>query len=67
VIITIVAIVCQITGPVCVEKIVAQSDSMATCMLGQAAMAQWMATQPAGWRLSKWRCVPGKYTPRMEI
>jgi hypothetical protein len=72
--ITIAVTLCQLSGPICLEKVVVDSNqddslTMQSCMFAQAPLAQWMAQQPkfhAGWRVDRIRCVPGVYVPRNE-
>ncbi len=60
---------------VCVEEVVTDSgmDSRLTwisCQIdGQQGIAEWLKTNPKyqGWRLAKWKCVAGHYSPPRAI
>lgn len=66
--ITIVAVICHLNGPLCMEKIVAQGDlGMQSCMLGEPAVAEWMNKNYPDYRLARWKCIPGKYYPKDAI
>lgn len=67
---TVVAVLCSLISPVCVEEIVTDSsldehvDFMSCMMIGQAPIADWMAHHPiyhANWRLDRYKCAPGHY------
>jgi hypothetical protein len=70
--VTIVAVLCRLAGPGCVEEIVTDSSldenvTMQTCVLGQAGVADWMSKHPLyrqGWRLDRYKCAPGHYEIR---
>jgi hypothetical protein len=69
--VTLVALVCN--GPLCLEKVVTNSDlsgiSMTACQTqAQIGISQWMANGPYGnWQLKSWRCVAGVYVPRRDV
>jgi hypothetical protein len=74
--ITIVAVVCRLASPgACSEQIVTNSDldpdlSLQSCMIGEAAIVKWMKDNPRfaiGYRLERWKCVPGHYFPKDAI
>jgi hypothetical protein len=70
--ITIVAVLCSLQG-LCVEEIVTDSNltpelTFQGCLAGaQAPLAAWKEGHPLyhgeRWRVSKWKCVPGRYEP----
>jgi hypothetical protein len=68
-VITIVAVLCQLGTASCREEIVTDStmdDSLTlqSCMLGQPAVVKWIGEHPVyhtGYRLERWKCIPGKY------
>ena len=68
--VTVVAVLCQISGIAvgCVEEIVTDSNltpdiTFLECVQGaQAPLAKWMTEHPiyhANWRLGRYKCVPG--------
>jgi hypothetical protein len=68
--VTVVAVLCQISGIGCVEEIVTDSNltpdiTFHECVQGaQAPLAKWMTEHPiyhANWRLDRYKCVPGHY------
>ena len=65
-----VAIFCN--GQLCLEKIVTTSEqsgmTMAACAVnGQIGVADWLAKGPYHeWKLQRYKCVMGKYTPKSE-
>lgn len=64
---TVVAILCHISVGYCVEEIVTEEATQMECVTGaQAGIAQWMAhTKYAeGWRLDRYKCIPGHYEIR---
>jgi hypothetical protein len=69
--ITIAVTLCSLVGA-CAEVVVTDSDmddslTLQSCMLGQPMIAKWMAEHPTyhSYRVERWRCVPGKYQPRI--
>ncbi len=66
---TLVALMCSLTGPGCVEEIVTDTSmselTWQGCMItGQIGVAKWMSEHPiyhSGWRLARWKCVAGHY------
>lgn len=73
---TIVALICHAAAGVpvdlCVEKVVVDSSmtdqlSMQSCMMGEPAVVDWLNANYPGYRLERWRCVPGKYVPSRAI
>lgn len=72
--ITVVAVMCHalapITAPVCREEIVARTDTMQSCTLGQPAIADWKEHsifRGPQWTVGRIRCIPGDYQPRDAI
>lgn len=72
VLITLVAVLChQLAGPAtrCVEEIVTDSATLSSCSIqGQIGISEWMSRHPiyhVGWRLERYKCVIGAYTPRI--
>jgi hypothetical protein len=69
--ITLVAVLCN--AQLCMEKIVTTSDqsgiTMTACMAhGQIGIADWLAHGPYHqWKLQRYKCVLGKYTPKNEV
>jgi hypothetical protein len=68
--ITLIAIVCN--GPLCLEKVVTNSDLSGITMMAcqtqaQIGISQWLANGPySQWTLKGWRCVSGTYVARQE-
>ncbi|MEH2487609.1 hypothetical protein [Bradyrhizobium sp. AZCC 2230] len=66
--ITLVAILCN--GPLCLEKVVTNSDqsgiSMSACETNaQTGIADWLSHGPySQWTLHGYKCVIGPYTPK---
>lgn len=66
---TLVAVLCL--NLLCVEEIVTDSSmsdiNFQQCLVqGQLGIVKWMSEHPLyrdGWRLEKWKCVPGHYSP----
>lgn len=73
--ITIVALVCHTLGtipaPVCREEIVVEGDmSMAACLVGQPAIADWKAHsifRSEAWTVARIKCVPGDYVIKERV
>lgn len=69
--VTLVAMLCN--GPLCLEKIVTDSNrsniTMMDCQMhAQQGIAQWMAQGPySQWTLKGYQCVSGTYVPKREI
>ena len=67
--VTLVAVFCQLNSPICLEKIIADSDMDArltwmSCQIdAQQGITAWLKDNPeyGNWRLAKWKCVPGHY------
>jgi hypothetical protein len=68
--VTVVVVLCHLLFSVCVEEIV--TDSVMTpemtfqqCVIGaQGLLALWISEHPAyrtGWRIDRYKCVPGHY------
>ena len=68
--VTLVAILCN--GQLCLEKVVTNSEqsgiTMAACAVhAQIGIADWLAKSPYHeWKLQRYKCVMGKYTPKSE-
>jgi len=68
--VTLVAILCN--GQLCLEKVVTTSEqsgiTMVACAVnGQIGVADWLAKGPYHeWKLQRYKCVMGKYTPKSE-
>ncbi len=69
--VTLVASLCMLGSPICVDEIVTdtsmdQSLTWQGCLVhGQLGVSAWMAQHPlfhAGYRLDRWKCVPGHYS-----
>ncbi|WP_139485511.1 hypothetical protein [Bradyrhizobium ivorense] len=66
--ITLVAVLCH--GPLCLEKVVTNSEqsgiTMRDCQArSQVAIADWMAQNPYGeWKLQRYKCVVGPYVAK---
>jgi hypothetical protein len=81
--ITVVAVMCHTLGaitpqsvdtlpdPVCREAIVVKADmSMQSCMLSQAALADWKERsiyRGDQWRIKRIKCMPGDYLPKERV
>jgi hypothetical protein len=65
--ITIAVVLCHTiaavpNAPVCREEIIARSDSMQACLVGQPAIADWKAHSiyaSEAWTIRRIKCVPG--------
>jgi hypothetical protein len=68
--VTLVAILCN--GPLCLEKVVTNSDqsgiTMMACQVNaQMGIAEWLANGPYHeWTLKGYKCVVGQYTPKHD-
>lgn len=69
-IITISAVLCMVSKPICVEEIVTDSSmqelTMQSCMIGEAPIVKWMSEHPVyrqGYRLDRWKCTIGNKPP----
>ena len=68
--VTLVAVLCN--SQLCLEKVVTTSDqsgiTMTACAVNaQIGIADWLAKGPyREWRLQRYKCVLGKYTPKNE-
>jgi hypothetical protein len=68
--VTLVAVLCN--SQLCLEKVVTTSDqsgiTMSACAVNaQIGIADWLAKGPyREWRLQRYKCVLGKYTPKNE-
>jgi len=64
---TVIAVLCQLSGPSCVEEIVTDQATPMECVIhGQLGIAKWMAESPLyshGWRLAGYKCGPHDYKP----
>ncbi|MGC2781714.1 MAG: hypothetical protein WA418_39360 [Bradyrhizobium sp.] len=66
--VTLVAMLCN--GPLCMEKVVTNSEmsgiTMTSCAVSaQIGIADWMSKGPYHeWRLQSYKCVAGKYVPK---
>lgn len=62
---TLVALLCQITSGACVEEIITdQAEFQACAIRGEITASAWMADSPIyskGWTLARWKCVPPDY------
>jgi hypothetical protein len=74
VIITVVATLCHalaaIPQPVCREEIIARTDTMGACLVGQPAVAAWKSHsifRSDAWSIARIRCIPGDYQGRDSI
>jgi hypothetical protein len=74
--VSVVAVLCSLSGPACVEEIVTDSSlddsvTMQSClMIGEAAIVKWMNEHPiyhANWRLDRFKCSPGKYEIKGKV
>jgi hypothetical protein len=73
--ITIAVVICKLASPApCVDEIVTDSSmddtlTLQSCMLGQPMIAKWLSEHPlyhTGYRVERWRCVPGKYQKKSD-
>jgi uncharacterized membrane protein len=73
---TIVALICHAAVSngvdVCVEKVVVDSSTndqltMQSCMMGEPAVVDWLNRTYPGYRIERWRCIPGHYVPSRSI
>lgn len=76
--ITIAVVLCPLLAPApasgCVEKVITDSNAneqltMQSCSINEGAIAEWIGKHPiyrSGWRLARWKCVIGPYTPPRE-
>jgi len=68
--VTLVAVLCN--SQLCLEKVVTTSEqsgiTMAACQVnGQIGIADWLAKGPYHeWKLQRYKCIVGKYTPKNE-
>jgi hypothetical protein len=68
--VTLVAVLCN--GQLCLEKVVTTSEqsgiTMTACQVNaQIGIAEWLANGPYHeWKLQRYKCVMGKYTPKGE-
>jgi hypothetical protein len=68
--VTLVAVLCN--SQLCLEKVVTTSDqsgiTMSACAVNaQIGIADWLSKGPyREWRLQRYKCVLGKYTPKNE-
>jgi hypothetical protein len=68
--VTLVAILCN--GPLCLEKVVTNSEqsgiTMTACQVNaQSGIAEWLANGPYHeWKLEGYKCVLGTYTPKRD-
>ena len=68
--VTLVAVLCN--GQLCLEKVVTNSEqsgiTMAACSVNaQFGIADWLAKGPYHeWKLQRYKCVMGQYTPKKE-
>jgi hypothetical protein len=68
--VTLVAVLCN--GQLCLEKVVTTSEqsgiTMAACAVnGQIGVADWLAKgRYHEWKLQRYKCVMGKYTPKSD-
>ena len=68
--VTLVAILCN--GPLCLEKVVTNSEqsgiTMTACQVNaQMGIAEWLANGPYHeWTLKGYKCVLGQYTPKHD-
>jgi hypothetical protein len=66
--VTLVAVLCN--GQLCLEKVVTTSEqsgiTMTACQVnGQIGIADWLAKGPYHeWKLQRYKCVMGNYTPK---
>lgn len=73
--ITIVLTLCHMlpnipAAPVCREEVITQTDTMASCLIGQDAIADWKAHsiyRSDAWSIARIKCVPGDYQVRDAI
>lgn len=72
--ITVVVVVCHalagISSPVCREEIVARTDAIQACMIGQPAIADWKSHSIYSgpqWNIARIKCVLGSYELRDAI
>jgi len=60
-----------ISEPVCREEIIVKDDMpMQTCLLSQAAIANWKSRsiyRGDDWKVARIKCIPGDYAPRDAI
>jgi hypothetical protein len=63
---TVIAVLCQLAGPSCVEEIVTDQAKPLECIMqGQLGVVKWMSDHPRyshGWRLAGIKCAYG-YKP----
>ncbi len=68
--VTLVAVLCN--AQLCMEKVVTTSDQSGITMMAcqvhaQIGIADWLAKGPYhGWRLERYKCIAGTYTPKRE-
>lgn len=74
--VTVIAVLCSLTHPGCVEEIVTDSNmdeniTFQECMVhGQLGVADWIGKHPlyhAGWRVDRVKCAPGHYEIRGRV
>jgi hypothetical protein len=69
--VTLVAVLCN--GQLCMEKVVTTSEqsgiTMSACAVNaQIGIADWLAKGPYhDWKLQRYKCVAGKYTPQKDV
>lgn len=57
-------------APVCREEVIAQTDIMASCLIGQPAIADWKAHsiyRSDAWSIARVKCVMGSYESKDAI
>jgi hypothetical protein len=68
--VTLVAVLCN--GPLCLEKVVTNSDqsgiTMTACAVdAQIGIAEWLTHGPyQAWKLQSYKCVMGNYIPKHD-
>jgi hypothetical protein len=70
VVLTLCHSLAAIPQPVCREEIVAQTDTMAACIVGQPAIADWKSKsiyRSDAWTVTRIKCVPGEYVLKDSI
>lgn len=74
--VSVVAVLCSLSSPACVEEIVTdsamdESVSFQSCqIMGQIGVSDWMNKHPiyrSNWRLDRWKCAPGHYEIRGRV
>ena len=57
--VTVVITICSMASDACMQIAPFDPVPAQTCWMGEPALAKWTAENRPGYRLAKWKCVPG--------